>query len=139
MDAPKLYRSKIDGWLLIVLVTAMAASGFGALQAISVGAPAGVWMAAAIAVIGVGLPLWILVATHYRFEARDLIVRSGPFRWRIRISEIAEVVPTSNPISSPALSLDRLKITFGAGRTLLVSPCDKEVFRREIERRRLAP
>ncbi|MFQ5610075.1 MAG: PH domain-containing protein [Woeseiaceae bacterium] len=37
--------------------------------------------------------------------------------------------PTRNPLSSPALSLDRLKITYGPkNRKVLVSPADKESF-----------
>jgi TM2 domain-containing membrane protein YozV len=138
MAVAKVYRSKIDAWLLVVLIAAMAVSGFGALQSISAGTTGGWLTGIAIALIGIGLPLWLLLATYYRFETGELIVRCGPFRWRIPISEIVEVVPTSNPISSPALSLDRLKIVFGAGRTLLVSPREKEEFRGEIESRRLA-
>jgi hypothetical protein len=138
MAAAKVYRSKIDAWLLVVLIAGMAVSGFGALQVIAAGTAGGWWTGIAIALVGIGLPLWLLVATYYRFEGDELTVRCGPFRWRIPISEIAEVAPTSNPISSPALSLDRLKIVFGKGRTLLVSPREKEGFRSEIESRRLA-
>ncbi len=72
MNDPNVYRSTIDGWILVALVVAVAASGFGVLQAISLSAPIGAWMGAAIAAIGIGLPLWILVATYYRFDAGDL-------------------------------------------------------------------
>lgn len=133
----KVYRSRIDAWLLVVLIAAMAVSGFGALKSISAGTSEGWWTGIAIALIGIGLPLWLLMATYYRFDDGALIVRCGPFRWRIPISQIGEVMPTSNPISSPALSLDRLKIVYGEGRALLVSPREKEAFRSEIENRRL--
>lgn len=138
MVEDRTYRSKIDAWLLIVLIAAMAISGFAALKSVSEGPDAGWWTGFVIVLVGIVLPAWLIAATYYRFEARQLIVRSGPFRWRIPIAEITQVVPTSNPISSPALSLDRLKIVYGAGRTLLVSPRDQDDFRREIETRRLA-
>lgn len=137
MVEDRTYRSRIDAWLLIVLIVAMAVAGFAALQSASEGPAAGWWTGLVIVLVGVGLPVWLIAATYYRFEARQLIVRSGPFRWRIPIAEITEVVPTSNPISSPALSLDRLRIVYGEGRTLLVSPRDQDGFRREIEVRRL--
>lgn len=137
MAKTKTYRSKVDLWLLGVLIAGMAVAGLGAVQPIVAGTPGGWWIAIGIALIGIGLPLWILLGTYYRFEADELIVRCGPFRWRIALSEITEVLPTSNPVSSPALSLDHLKIVFGRGRTLLVSPRYKEEFRDEIERRRI--
>ena len=40
----------------------------------------------------------------------DLVVRSGPFHWTIPLRSVRSVVPTRNPLSSPAVSLDRLRI-----------------------------
>ena len=48
---------------------------------------------------------------------------------------IREVRPTTNPLSAPALSLDRLRIDYEEGgrvRSLLVSPKDKEGFLQEL-------
>lgn len=59
---------------------------------------------------------------------RELLVRSGPFRWRIAIDGIESIRPSRSPLSSPALSLDRLEITYGGGRRLLISPEDREGF-----------
>lgn len=133
-----MYRSKIDPWFLVVLIIAMAVSGYGAVQSISAGTSNGFSMGIFIALVGVGLPLWVLVGTYYRFEGVELVVRCGPFRWRLPISEIVEVVPTSNPVSSPALSLHRLKLVLRTGRTLLISPREQEKFLSEIESRRVA-
>lgn len=130
------YRSKIDKWLLVVLVSAMGVAGFVTLG-VYVGAPSNSWWyGAVIAVLAIGLPAWVLLATHYTFEGRELLVRSGPFKWRIPIAEITNVKPTSNPLSSPALSLDRLRIEYGRGRWIMVSPHDKEGFLGEVEARR---
>ena len=53
------------------------------------------------------------------------------FRWKININDITQIEPTHNPLSSPALSLDRLKIYYrkdGRVATVMISPKDKEGF-----------
>jgi hypothetical protein len=79
------------------------------------------------------LILWITYGTQYILTARELLIRSGPFRWRISLQEITEVFPTSNPLSGPACSLDRLCVRYGAARrSILISPQDKEAFLGEL-------
>lgn len=134
----RIYRSRIDAWVLAVLIPAMAAAAYVALQSLTKN-PFVPWSySALIAVVGVGLPLWLLLATYYGFDGPDLVVRSGPFRWRIPLVAITGITPTSEPLSSPALSLDRLKITYGQGRSIMISPRDKQDFLRELEVRRAA-
>ena len=122
------YKSKIDWWLGAILVIAMAASAIAALQALS-NSP---WLALLIGGPGLLLPLVALLSTRYTIQDRQLIVQSGPIKWRIPITDISEVTPTSDPIASPALSLDRLRIVYGAKKSLLVSPRNKEDFLRQI-------
>jgi hypothetical protein len=65
-------------------------------------------------------------------------VRGGPFRWRIPLAAIVSVTPTRNPLSSPACSLDRLRITHRGPRGergLLVSPASKTGFLDALARR----
>ncbi|QQO05935.1 PH domain-containing protein [Luteimonas sp. MC1750] len=90
-------------------------------------------MAAFIVVIGVGLPIWLLLSTRYTLEPRQLRVQSGPFKWHIKVADITSITPSSNALSSPALSLDRLRIDYGSGRSLMISPRNKERFLRDIE------
>lgn len=127
------YRSKTDAWLVALLAAAMAVSLYAAFAVVSAGSPSTWWVAALTAGLGVGLPLWLLLSTHYTLESRQLIVRSGPLKWRIALADITAITPTSNPLSSPALSLDRLRIDYGVGRSLMVSPRDKAQFLRAIE------
>ena len=90
--------------------------------------------------IGVGLPLWLLLGTRYILEPDQLLVRSGPFRWRVPIADIVRITPTTNPLSSPALSLDRLRIEYGRGSAIMISPRDKDRFLRDLEElRRVGP
>lgn len=126
------YKSKIDWWLGAILVIAMIASILAALKALSAGTPNSAWTAALIGGLGFVLPLLTLLSTRYVITEQQLIVRSGPFRWRIPIKEISGITPTSDPISSPALSLDRLCINYGQSKSLLVSPRDKDGFLAKI-------
>jgi hypothetical protein len=127
------YHSKIDTWLLAVLAAAMASCAWTSGTAILSGSPGTWWIVALTAVLGVGLPLWLLFATRYTLDSRLLTVRSGPFKWRIPIADITGITPTRNPLSSPALSLDRLRIDYGRGRAVMISPRNKEQFLRDIE------
>lgn len=127
------YRSKIDAWLLAVLALAMAVSLVVTFMTFSAGSPVA-WLVAAVTVgIGVGLPLWLLLSTRYTLEPRRLVVQSGPFKWHIAVADITSITPSSNPLSSPALSLDRLRIDYGRSSSLMISPRNKDQFVRDIE------
>ncbi len=122
------YKSKIDMWLAAVLAFAIAASLYATVVVLTTGSASTWWVALLTIGAGIGLPMWLLLSTNYTLESRDLIVRSGPFRWRIESAEITDVTATSNPLSSPALSLDRLRIDYGRGNSIMISPRDKERF-----------
>jgi hypothetical protein len=64
-------------------------------------------------------------------------VRSGPFRWTIALDDIHAVTPSRDLRSGPALSLDRLRIEYGPGREILISPRDQSGFLHDLEHRRL--
>ncbi len=70
---------------------------------------------------------WMFRTTYYLIDGDTLVIRAGFLKWRIPIREITAVTPTHNPLSSPALSLDRLQIDYGS-RFILVSPERKEQF-----------
>jgi len=127
------YRSKIDAWLLGVLALAMAVSLVVTFMTFSAGSPVAWLVAAVTAGIGVGLPLWLLLSTRYTLEPRRLVVQSGPFKWHIAVADITSITPSSNPLSSPALSLDRLRIDYGRSSSLMISPHNKNQFVRDIE------
>ncbi|RFF27455.1 MULTISPECIES: PH domain-containing protein [unclassified Wenzhouxiangella] len=79
---------------------------------------------------------WLLLDTKYRLDDKELRISSGPFRWRVLLSTIQSAEPSANPIASPALLLDRLRIDYGAGQTVYISPRDREGFAQEFERLR---
>lgn len=130
------YHSAVDTWLLLVLLAAVGISLLGALEVIIVTPRSAWWIAAVLVVAGTGLPVWLLVDTRYQLDDRELRIRCGPFRWRVLLDSIHSVEPSSNPIASPALSLKRLKIRYGTGQEVLVSPRDPDAFREDLERLR---
>ena len=76
---------------------------------------------------------WILRSTYYVIEGDTLVIRSGFIGWRVPIREITSVTPTRNALSSPALSLDRLRVQYGT-KTILISPEDSERFLAALRR-----
>ena len=69
----------------------------------------------------------LLRSTYYLIDGDTLVIRSSFLKWRVPIAKIRSVTPTRNPLSSPALSLDRLAILYD-GKQILVSPQDKQRF-----------
>ena len=126
------YKSKVDWWLGAILGVAMIASALAGLKALSTNTPNAIWAAALIGGVGLVLPLVSLLSTRYVIQDQQLVVRSGLFKWRIPINEISGITPTSDPIASAALSLDRLRITYGQAKSLLISPRDKDGFLAQI-------
>ena len=123
------YASKVDWWLGILLVLAPLAAVGGALIALSSGAPSTVALAgvALMAVIYLGA----VFPMRYGIDDDVLIVRYGLIRQRVPLADITLVEPTRNPLSSPALSLDRLMIHYGR-RRIMISPAARDEFLAEL-------
>ena len=123
------FPSKVDGWLVALMAVPIGISVAAATAALLAHPP----LPAGLIVVGVevlvlGLGLWTFRSTLYQVTDREVIVRSGPFRWTIPISDVESVRPSRSPLSSPALSLDRLEIRYAGGRRLMISPKDREGF-----------
>jgi hypothetical protein len=93
---------------------------------------------AAIAIVSLcaagGLMAWFLVSTFYQVEGEALLIRCGPFRWRIPLADIKSVRESRSVESSPALSMKRLRIDYGMGDSILVSPANRAGFLKAIGR-----
>ena len=127
------FESKRDAWLLLAGWGAVLACVAGLAPLLVADTPLAVKLAvAAVVVFPAGMVGWVSVGTYYVVTAGKLIVRSGPFCWTIEISTISDATPTRAPWSSPALSLDRLRIDYGAGKHILVSPASKQAFLRAL-------
>ncbi|MPW45661.1 PH domain-containing protein [Acinetobacter guerrae] len=74
---------------------------------------------------------WPVVNTRYVVTQDYLIIHSMFLKWKILRNQIQNITPSNNPLSSPALSLDRLKIDYqkdGKNKSVLISPKDKQKF-----------
>ncbi len=127
------FRSKVDTWLVLVLVAAAAATLVAAGAGLRQVSGATSLVLLVVVALSLVLPAWILTSTNYVIESSILHIRSGPFAWRIPVSSITSITPTTSPVSSPALSLKRLRVEYGAGKRILVSPADPQAFVRAIE------
>ncbi len=129
-----IYKSKIDAWLGLIILIVPAVT---IITIIVEGISQTNLLALALMVLASLLTIWLMLATDYRFKDDKLVVRSGPFNWKIQLSDITHVKESRELIASPALSLDRLRIeykgTFGA---ILISPENKQGFIAELESRR---
>lgn len=120
------FPSKRDAWLGALLAAVVLLQAVPLAGAILGGRAASVPVIIPIAVTGfIG---WVWFTTGYTLAADALRIRSGPFRWTVPYRDITAVRPTHNPLSSPALSLDRLRVEYGRNRAVLVSPADRQGF-----------
>ncbi len=128
----KVYRSKIDTWLGIVLGGVPLASLVAVWQLIHAPIPGRGLIAVVILLLGVCLPLSLLFFTTYTIDDRLLRIRSGLFTWHVALDSISKITATNDPVSSPALSLDRIRIEYGTGKSVAVSPLKKDDFLRDL-------
>lgn len=122
---PRRFASKIDWWLAVLLIAPVVLIGAFLLAGVS--EP---WVLV-LTLAPQALVMWILARTFYVVTEDALLVRSGPFRWTIPLASIRSLAATRNPLSSPALSLDRIAVEHTGGR-LMVSPRSKAAFVRAV-------
>ena len=122
------YRSKVDAWLVVVLVGVPVGMVDFLLDGAGIDDRFATLLMLGIVAAMLGFFLWLCASTRYSIIGEFLSVKSGPFCWMIPIDEITSIEPTHNPASSPALSLDRLVIRYGHDAELMVSPKDKAGF-----------
>jgi hypothetical protein len=91
------FKSKVDAWLGVLLLLASIAPFAGSYIAWRAGTN---WIPhAAIAVVVLLFLLSVLTSTTYTVSQHELLVRSGPFRWRIALKDINRVTPTRSVLS----------------------------------------
>ncbi|GAB3340732.1 hypothetical protein GCM10027299_54370 [Larkinella ripae] len=77
------------------------------------------------------------MTTHYRIDRNILKIQSGFLVHQdISIESIKRISETNNPISSPALSLDRIEILYNRFDSVLISPKDKTGFIADLLRQK---
>jgi hypothetical protein len=134
MSVQRIYRSKVDS--RIALVTGLV---LVVLLVTGTTLPGPSHISARFTHILLLLPLafcvWTLIGTYYVVDTSSLIAYSGPFHWTIPLRDIRSVRSSRDLRSGPALSLDRLRVEFGQGRVLMISPREKEDFLADLVHR----
>jgi hypothetical protein len=134
---PKIYKTAVDWWLDPTLaIGPLVGAG------VTVGSLVAGQLAAAV--IGGGVLtfvvlLYMLVVIPIRYEIADgaLTVRAGvALRLVIAWDRVRSIEPSSSPISSPALSMKRLRVTYakpdGKDGWVLISPTDRTAFLADV-------
>ena len=130
----RVFRSKIDTWIAVVIALCVLVSiATVAASLVLTESVVAIVVGASVLATGAGIPIWLALSTHYTLTDQALVVRSGPARWCIPLAEIKSIRPTRDPVSSPALSIDRLEIQYGAYKSLMISPREQAEFLRELE------
>ena len=119
------FKSKKDLWLGLLLWISMLV---GSIAAIIDGNS----LVILIMFLSLLLVAVIWFGTAYYITDNMLEIQVGPFSNKIDIREIKSIEDSRNPLSSPALSLDRIKIIHGYSKVALISPKEKELFIKEM-------
>ena len=124
-----IYKSKIDNWLIatvaIIIAGIIASVVIPLVTSFS-------WTALIIGIVYSSLTIALFVGlmrdTKYIVSGSSLTIRcTFLVNYRININDIREISDTKSLISSPALSLDRIKIRTPRG-TMIISPAEKAEF-----------
>ena len=127
------FPSRVDAWLVVVVAGGIVAALAGAVAALE--------SSPAESLLGFGGTAFMLlvivlvgVPCEYTLADDHLLIRSGIVRQRIHYADITDVAPSRSLWAAPAMSLRRVKVSFG-GRFQLVSPRDRERFIAELRAR----
>ena len=117
------FKSKIGPELVIPITLLMGTLLFVMIN----GKPA--WLGIAILLCVIGFIIHMFITTNYTIDGNSLIIKCGILLNKtIDIKGIKKITETNNPLSAPAISLDRLEISYGSYDSILISPKQKKEF-----------
>lgn len=131
MMKEEVFRSKVDGWLVCVIlevfIPCIMPLIWYPINCLSILVVGGVGVVLCLA-------LYIVFNLTYIIDGEMLTVRLGHrFQYtKVRIGDIKSVESTRCPISAPAASLHRLRIRYGKYDELLISPKREQEFIRML-------
>lgn len=117
----KIYKSKVDWWLIAVILIA-----FG--YPIVDGILSKEYVLSAVFIALLVLFYFLAKNIQYKIDGENLII----WRTKIPIQSIHKVYRTRMPLSSPALSLDRIGIVYNKYDEIFISPKEREEFIKEL-------
>ena len=128
-----IYYSKVSYTLLIVVFIVF----FGPLISnyIDEGFNSNMFLMTLALIILFGFVLHMFLNTNYKIEKGKLYIKCGFFNYNpVNIGEMKKVSKSSNIISSPAASFDRIEITYGKFDELIISPKYKTKFVEDLQK-----
>lgn len=129
----KVYYSKVDWWIAALIAgSILFCIGLG-IYLVQVDRVAS-YILLGITLLMIIITLILVVPCRYVMEDDHLLVQSGVLKYNIPYADIRKIAKSSNPLSSPALSLRRVKITRRKG-FILVSPPNRDQFIEELSAR----
>jgi hypothetical protein len=131
----KLYKTAYDWWLQLMLALPMLTGSAVIVAGLATGNDR-LRTTGVLGTAGYCLLLGALVMPMtYVIRKGGLVIRFGMVRQRVPWDRIVDIVPSSSPISAPAMSLKRLDVRYqkGNGREThtLISPADRAAFVRD--------
>lgn len=122
------FRSRIS---IILVLLVIGVIGFGTYQACTEEKYPAILAMVVVLLLFIG----IIVGMNYTIDEDKLIVCNLFFiRQTYELKKLKSITRTYNPVSSPAASLKRIKLDFGCGHPLIISPANQDVFIEEILR-----
>ena len=128
------YRSKVDWWIALVLCVLPVVSAVVPIALVLDGKTSELpWGIGGILFVG-AIYFGLVFPMRYGLNDTHLLVRFGACCQRIPLVDILEVRSTHTPLSSPALSLDRLHVQYGQSffKAVMISPADRNRFLDEL-------
>lgn len=117
----KIYKSKIDWWLIILILVVF---GYPIVD--------GILSKEYVLSLVFGLILIIFFflskTIQYKIDGENLVI----WKTKIDIKTIRKIYRTNNPLSSPAMSLDRIAIVYNKFDEVLLSPKERDEFINEL-------
>lgn len=130
-----IFVSKVDTWLTVVLVMA---------SLLMISAPFIQWKCNAntsiiqnsmLLFLPISFTLLLLWLPYFKIQYTvtndELLIHNGFSTHTIYLTDIVEMTPSRSLLSAPALSLDRIKISYHSKKGIahtLISPADKRAF-----------
>ena len=125
---PLRFESKVDTWLVVVLVASFALPvGLAVWHVASSGLDRQA-VSLLLAIVPSAFLVGFVFKNTYYVVTDEAIVTNCLFRRTVPLASVRSLRPSRNPISSPALSLDRIEIVSDSSGSLLVSPKDRDAF-----------
>ena len=128
-----IFASAVDKWLAALLLSIPLIAA-GVTVTLAIEQPEELWVMAIVWLVVIGFGYALIWPVNYTVTPEHLRVRAGKYTTRIPLESISSVTPSTNPLSSPALSLKRLKVDHGDGKWVLVSPRDRAGFLDALEK-----